>query len=56
MKYRYEVEVHTTKKFIVTAQKEGENIRTPIAKCNSEGAALTIKGMYEKYDKENPEG
>lgn len=51
-KYEYQIEKHVTTEWIVTAQKEGEKTRTPIAKCNSQGVALTIKGLYEKYDRE----
>ena len=52
-KYEYQVESHTTTEWIVTCQKEGEKVREPIAKCNSQDAALTIKGLYEKYDRES---
>jgi len=44
---RYRIEKHITTEFIVTAQKEGESVREPIARCNTEGIALTIKGLYE---------
>jgi hypothetical protein len=49
----YRIEKHTTSEWIVTAQNEGEKVRYPIAKCPSEGVALTIKGMYEKDEKED---
>ena len=51
-KYKYEIEKHVTTEWIVTAQREGDNLREPIARCNSQGKALTIKGLYEDYDKE----
>lgn len=51
-KYEYEIEKHITTEWIVTCRREGEKIREPIAKCNSQGKALTIKGMYERYDSE----
>jgi len=51
-KYIYQIEKHVITEWIVTCQKEGDNLRTPIAKCNSQGIALTIKGLYEKYDEE----
>ena len=50
-KLTYSIEKHTTVEYIVVVQKGVEPLRTPIAKCNNEGTALTIKGMYEK-----PEG
>lgn len=51
-KYEYQIEKQVTTEWIVTCRKEGENIREPIAKCNSQGKALTVKGLYENYDKE----
>lgn len=56
-KYKYQIEKHVTTEWIVTCQivtgqKGGNAVRQPIAKCNSQGLALTIKGLYEKYDKE----
>lgn len=51
-KYEYQIESHVTTEWIVTCRKEGEKVRENIAKCNTQGIALTIKGMYEKYDKE----
>ncbi len=50
-KYKYQIEKHTTTEWIVNCQKEGDNIREPIAKCNSEGKALTVMGLYKDYDK-----
>ena len=52
IKYEYQIEKHITTEWIVTCSIEGSNVREPIAKCNSEGKALTIKGFYEKYDEE----
>jgi len=50
----YAIEVHTIKEFIVTARKEDDKVREPIAKCNSMAKALTIRGLYEKAEeKEN---
>ena len=54
-KYEYGIEKHVTTEWIVTCRREGEKLREPIVKCNSEGKALTIKGLYEKYDKETEE-
>jgi hypothetical protein len=52
-KYEYEIEKHVKTEWIVTCRKKGHTgTRELIAKCTSEGAALTIKGMYEKDDKE----
>ncbi len=51
-KYKYQIEKHVTTEWIVTGRKEGESTREPIAKCNTQGIALTIKGLYEKCDKE----
>lgn len=50
MKTKYRVEKHITTEYIVVAIREGENI--PVAKCNNEGTALTIKGLYEKMEVE----
>ena len=52
-KNEYRIEKHTRVEWIVTCSKEGERIREPIAKCNSEGIALTIKGMYEAEELED---
>lgn len=49
--YEYQTEKHITTEWIVTCNKKGEKTRSPIAKCSSQGKALTIKGLYEKYDK-----
>ena len=49
----YQIEKHTTVQFIVTAQREKEGTRIPIAKCNNEATALTIKGLYEKAEAED---
>ena len=54
-KYEYEIEKHVTTEWIVTCRREGEKLREPIAKCNTQGIALSIKGLYEKYDKETKE-
>jgi len=51
-KYKYRIEKHVKTEWIVTCQREGGNFRESIAKCNSQGIALTIKGLYEKCDKE----
>jgi len=56
IKWTYEVEKHTTVEYFVMARKNDEPIKTPVAKCNSQGIAYTIKGLYEKYDSENPKG
>jgi hypothetical protein len=45
---KYAIEKHVTTEYIVTGQREGDPLKTPIAKCNTMGIALTIKGMYEK--------
>ena len=50
-KYEYEIEKHVTTEWVVTCRREGENLRAPIAKCNSQAKALTIKGLYEEDDK-----
>lgn len=52
IKYEYQIEKHVTAEWIVTCRREGENVRKLIAKCPSQGIALTIKGLYEKYDKD----
>lgn len=51
-KYEYQIEKHVKTEWIVTCNRKEESTREPIAKCNSQGKALTIKGLYEKYDKE----
>ena len=52
MKLTYSIVKHTTVEYIVLVQKDDEPLKTPVAKCNNEGTALTIKGMYEKDDAE----
>lgn len=51
-KINYHVEKHVTTEYLVMATKEGEALKTPAARCYSEGAALTIKGLYEKAEEE----
>ena len=48
----FTVEKHTTPEYIVMASNEGGYIKQPIAKCNSETDAQTIKAFYEKADRE----
>ena len=52
MAKKYSILQETTTQYIVCEQKEGSVLVEPIAHCNTKGAALTIKGMYEK-DEEN---
>jgi len=52
MAKKYSILQETTTQYIVCEQKEGDVLVEPIARCNSKGVALTIKGMYEK-DEEN---
>ena len=47
---KYSIEKHTTVEFIVMAQVEDEMAKTPVAKCDTEAVALTIKGMYEESE------
>ena len=49
----YQIEEHTIKEYIVTVRRGDKSAQIPIAKCNSMGAALTIKGLYEKAEKED---
>jgi hypothetical protein len=49
----YRVEKHITIEWIVTGQKEGDVLRENIARCPTEGIALTIKGMYEEKEEQD---
>ena len=55
MAKKYSILKEVTIQYIVCEQKEGSVLVEPIARCNTKGAALTIKGMYEK-DEENDNG
>jgi len=49
----YSIEKHVTTEFVVMAKAEGDNIKCCVAHCPSEGIALTIKGLYEKAERED---
>ena len=52
-KIKYHIIKEVTTQWIVTGRKEEDVNETPIARCDCEGIALTIKGMYEKAEAED---
>ena len=50
----YSVEKHTTVQWMVVVRRdESDKINELVAKCPSEGIALTIKGLYKDIEKED---
>ena len=51
MIYRYSILKEVKTAWIVCVEKEGQTEVEPIARCNSQAIALTVKGLYEKAER-----
>lgn len=50
----YKIIKETTTQYVVCVRlKNDEHLLTPIARCDTEAVALTIKGMYEAEEKKD---